>query len=450
MENFIREHSSRTDDSPEVKLRADAYSTKIRSEDHLSEPKSNSDDSKFSSCAEPSEQWKMFYESEWLNIKKGYIEPSSLKQWEDWHHKFDSNLCTMKDLDQALKLMTASLHNQWTQYSTPEEQAEKEKFESEGFITSGMEFAPFQHDYKLEFMHYGSPAQKSELREGDHIRSINNVQLKSQSIIEAKRLASGTAGNTVEVEYERNGQIHKTKLTLEQTPPPVIEGELMKDNVAHVRLPNFEGQAKLEGFLAKVKELKQQANGQLNGIIVDLRNDPGGDFPNALNLSSIFLPDDNMLITKSYVRASDPANPEALKEIINKVTPIDELRINHQPVDKDLVNELKNLKMVVLVNGSSVSASEVFTGAMQDNHRATIIGSKTFGKGVGYRTEHLPSGGVLKITALKYLTPSGRDLNGKGLTPDKIVVDDPATKADEQLEAAWQDVEDQRRNRKNG
>ncbi len=430
-------------------LRADAYSLAPEPSSKLSDEKSK-DVPEFSSCSEPSEQWRMFYENEWNSIKKSYIEPSALQNWDEWQHKFDSKLCTMQDMDIALKLMAQSLHNQWTQYSTAAEQAEKDQFESEGNLSSGMELSPFSKDYRLEFMHYASPAQQSELREGDLLRSINGVPLKNQSIIEAKRLASGKAGDGVEIEYERKGQVHTTKLTLAKTPEPVVEGDLLRDDIAHVRLPDFNGEIKLENLLAKIKELKQQTKNGLNGLILDLRNDPGGDFPNAVNLSSMFLPDDNMEIATSYVRANDPSNFSAMKVQRNKVVPLDELRINHRAVDRQLVEELKHIKMAVLVNGSSVSASEVFTGSMQDNHRATIIGTQTFGKGVGYRTEHLPSGGILKITALKYLTPAGRDINGKGITPDKIVEDDAKTKIDEQLEAAWQDVEEQRRIDKNG
>lgn len=430
-------------------LRAEAYSLAPDASSKLMLDKSK-DVPEFSSCSEPSDQWKMFYQNEWNSIKQSYIDPSALKDWDKWEHKFDSQLCTMQDMDTAIKLMAQSLHNQWTQYSTAAEQSEKEQFESEGNVASGMELSPFSKDYKLEFMHYGSPAQQSELREGDLLRSINGIPLRNQSIIEAKRLASGEAGEDVEIEYERNGQVHTTKITLAKTPEPVVEGELLKDDIAHVRLPDFNGEIRLENFLAKIRELRQQTKNGLNGFILDLRNDPGGDFPNAVSLSSMFLPDDNMEIATSYVRANDPSNFGAMREQRNKVVPLDELRINHLPVERKLVEELKHVKMAVLVNGSSVSASELFTGSMQDNHRATIIGTQTFGKGVGYRTEHLPSGGILKITALKYLTPAGRDINGKGITPDKLVEDDAKTKIDEQLEAAWQDVEEQRRIDKNG
>jgi C-terminal processing protease CtpA/Prc len=136
------------------------------------------------------------------------------------------------------------------------------------------------------------------------------------------------------------------------------------------------------------------------------------------------------------VRSLNPADGGGLKEKDLPVIPADSISNNGKVVDEKLVQTLRRLPLSVLVNGSSASAAEVLTGALKDNGRATIVGSHSFGKGVGYKTDHLPDGGVLSITELKYLTPSGYDLNGRGIAPDVQVEAKPGDTNDKQLEAA--------------
>jgi carboxyl-terminal processing protease len=147
-----------------------------------------------------------------------------------------------------------------------------------------------------------------------------------------------------------------------------------------------------------------------------------------------------MVVAKQFVRSQAPSAVNGLKETDLTVTPAHGITINGKFVDENLVLALRKLPLTVLINGSSASAAEVLTGALKDNRRATIVGSHSFGKGVGYKTEHLPTGGALGITEMKYLTPSGLDLSGQGIHPNLEVEAKPgdtrADSNDEQLKAA--------------
>jgi carboxyl-terminal processing protease len=116
--------------------------------------------------------------------------------------------------------------------------------------------------------------------------------------------------------------------------------------------------------------------------------------------------------------------------------PADAVMVNKTIVDPSLVNRLRKMRVVLLINGSTVSAGEVVTGAFKDNKRATIIGTSSFGKAVGFLTRGLPFGGLLSLTKAKYVTPSGYDVSDKGIEPTIVVEHDPTSSADEPIDVA--------------
>jgi carboxyl-terminal processing protease len=391
----------------------------------------------FSSCQAPSEVWQRFYHEEWKEVKDRYFDPAALKDFDKYEHKYDAQICTTDDLDLALKHMAGSLHNPWTKYTTAAEKAAKDDQGRLGLAPSGLELAsagPGQ--FKIEFIHYGSPAQKSLLREGDIVKSIDGKDLSKLSLAQAKLLQTGHSGDAMQVEAEHNGAKEVVSLPLAPTPHEEIASKLLPHGVGYVRLPDFETEERIDNFIQTIDTLNRQTPAGLKGLVLDLRNDPGGDLPNAVTMASLFLPNDSMVVAKQYVRSQDPANPNGLNERDLTVTPAHGMTVNGKFVDEDLVLALRKLPLTVLVNGSSASAAEVLTGALKDNGRATIVGSHTFGKGVGYRTNHLPDGGTFGITEMKYLTPSGFDLNGRGISPNLPVEARPGDASDEQLKAA--------------
>jgi len=391
----------------------------------------------FSTCDVPSEVWTRFYHGEWQEVKDKYFDPPALKNFDQFEHKYDEHICTPADMDLALKRMAESLHNPWTKYTSKAEKEAKDDQARLGLVPGGFELAPAgAGQFKIEFIHYGSPAQKSDLREGDIVKSINGKDLSSLTLAQARALETGQSGDTMQVEAEHNGASESVSLPLAATPDEKIESRMLAGDVAYVRLPDFRDEARIDDFIQTLDDLEKKTPGGLKGLVLDLRNDPGGNLPNAVTVASLFLPSDNMIVAKQYVRSFDPAAKDGLKEKDLQATSAHGMTNNGKFVDENLVLKLRKLPLSLLVNGSSASAAEVVTGALKDNGRATIVGSHSFGKGVGYKTDHLPTGGALGITEMKYLTPSGYDLNGRGISPDVPVEAKPGSTNDEQLRAA--------------
>ena len=202
---------------------------------------------------------------------------------------------------------------------------------------------------------------------------------------------------------------------------PVVRSEMRQANgrkIAHVRLASFTSGAHEEVGDAVRKLLKDGAR----GVVLDLRDNGGGLLNEAVMISSIFVPDGKIVSTKGRSR------PTHVYEATGGA------------IDSDI-------PVVVLVNDRSASASEIVTGALQDRKRATVVGTRTFGKGVFQEIEPLPNGGALDITVGEYFLPSGRNLGGggvkrgAGVTPDVKAVDDPDTpKRDEALLAALREA----------
>jgi carboxyl-terminal processing protease len=159
-------------------------------------------------------------------------------------------------------------------------------------------------------------------------------------------------------------------------------------------------------------------SGPLKGLILDLRNDPGGLLNGAVGISSAFLQ------ARATVVSTDGRTEDAKRKFI--AAPEDYLRGNRDDYLKHLPPGIKTVPMVVLVNGGSASASEIVAGALQDHKRATLIGTQTFGKGSVQTILPLGNNTAIKLTTARYYTPSGRSIQAKGITPD-IVVEDPTT-----------------------
>ncbi|MBS1992876.1 MAG: PDZ domain-containing protein [Cyanobacteria bacterium SZAS LIN-3] len=395
----------------------------------------------FSQCDSVPPVWQHFYHSGFEEVKEKYFDPRALKDFDQYEHKYDDRLCTPADLDLALKRMAESLHNPWTKYVSRAEQEAIADRERLGLVPAGFELAPTgDGKYKIEFIHYGSPAQKSPLREGDIVRSINGTDLSSLSLQQAKALQNARAGEQMQVEavdaVPQGAPDKVVSLPLAPTPPEQVESRMLDGGVGYVRLPDFKSEGRLGEMLKQISQLNQAQVGGLKGLVLDLRNDPGGDLPVAVTAASLFLPSEKMVVAKQYVRSHDPADVDGVRENDLHVLPADQLTVGGRPVDPQLLETLRRLPMTVLVNGSSASAAEVLTGALKDNHRATVLGTHTFGKAVGYRTAHFAGGGELRIAGMKYLTPSGYDLSGRGVIPDRELPLKPQDTEDEQLKAA--------------
>jgi len=248
-----------------------------------------------------------------------------------------------------------------------------------------------------------TPAQKGGLQAGDLIVAIDKKPITGMTLTEAVEMLRGKPGTKVRLHIKREGKdVFETKLTR-----AIIHVKSVKwrteGNVGYIRIATFN-----ENTVALLKEavteIKKQLGGKLEGLIIDVRNDPGGLLDAAIGATDLFL-------TKG-------------QEIVST-------RGRNQKIDSRVYatgNDMAaSLPIVVLINGGSASASEILAGALQDNHRAVVAGTKSFGKGSVQFVLPLTNGGAITLTTARYYTPSGRSIQAKGIEPD-IVIEQVHTK----------------------
>jgi carboxyl-terminal processing protease len=258
----------------------------------------------------------------------------------------------------------------------------------------------------------GLPADKAGLKAQDIITAVNGRSTTGLSIDDAVARIRGKAGTTVKLSLVRdNSQQLDLSITRQNIQVPSVEHSVINGNLGYIKVTTFADDT--SGSIIKAaNDLKAQ---NVKGIILDLRNDPGGLLSAAVTVSSQWLPDGTTLLQEK--RGS---------------TVVQTYQASGQ-------SPLKGLPTVVLINEGSASASEITAGALHDNKAATIIGTKSFGKGVVQQLINLKDGSELKVTIASWYRPNGKNINKKGITPDQMVQpgkDDSPTGNDAQKAAA--------------
>ena len=241
----------------------------------------------------------------------------------------------------------------------------------------------------------GSPAARAGVRSGDEILEVNGTSTDGLSLDQVSALLQGKPGTSVDLTLlpDDSNKPYSVKLVREEVHVGSTRTELLQKGYGYIRVSDFSDDTG-GGVVAGLHTLVKQSGGPLAGVILDLRDNPGGLLDSAVAVSDTFL--DKGLIVTAKGRAPD-ANFE------RRATP------------GDLLN---GAPLVVLVDEGTASAAEVVAGALQDNHRALIVGSQTFGKGSVQTVIPLPQGDAIKLTTSLYYTPSGRSIQAEGITPD--------------------------------
>jgi carboxyl-terminal processing protease len=265
-----------------------------------------------------------------------------------------------------------------------------------------------------------TPAYKAGVKPGDLIVKLDDTQVKGMTLNDAVKKMRGKAGTQITLTLLRKGEAAPIIVTLTRAEIQVqsVKSKLFEPGYVWVRISQF--QEKSPDDLARhVTNLFKQ--GPVKGLVLDLRNDPGGLLYGAVAISAAFLPH------KALVVSTDGRTEDARKKFF--ATNEDYLRGVKDDMMKNLPAAVKTVPMVVLVNGGSASASEIVAGALQDHKRATVIGTQTFGKGSVQTIMPLGNNTAIKLTTARYYTPSGRSIQAKGITPDLIVEEPGATTA---------------------
>lgn len=261
-----------------------------------------------------------------------------------------------------------------------------------------------------------SPAYKAGLKSGDLIMKLDDTQVRGLTLNDAVKRMRGTPDTKIVLTVIRKGEDKPLTFTLTRA---VIKSQSVKNKwieqgYGYVRITQFQDRTG-EDLAKALKSLQVENKTPLKGLVLDLRNNPGGLLDAAVGVSAAFLPKDDLVVyTEGRVVDS--------KMRLN-ATPMDYARRGKSDYLKDLPEEFKSVPIVVLINAGSASASEIVAGALQDHKRATIMGIQSFGKGSVQTILPMNNGSAIKLTTARYFTPNGRSIQAKGIVPD-ITVDD--------------------------
>ena len=254
-----------------------------------------------------------------------------------------------------------------------------------------------------------TPASRAGLKPGDLITKIDNTPVQGLTISDAVKLMRGDPGTSVKIIVVRKKLTEPLtfNLTREMIVAKGIKSELFANDIGYIRLSSFQSQS-TDYINNHVVKLQQESKNKLTGLVLDLRNNPGGVLGSAVGIADLFLEKGKIVYTKGRTGNSN---------------------LEYFATPQDI---LHGLPLIVMINEGSASASEIVAGALQDNRRATIVGTKSYGKASVQTIQELNNGTALKLTTARYYTPNGRDIHTQGIVPDIIIkLDEEASNKDE-------------------
>lgn len=325
-----------------------------------------------------------------------------------YYRPVDAAALRRVSVDQMLR----QLNDPYTAYLDPSDLAHLQDVEAGRYTGVGIEWRPQGGRAFIVRTFPDSPAAKGGVRAGDRVVRVDGHVVRAADGYAAMQRVRGPEGSAVRVDIARGSQpVRSVRLVRRTIQEQVVQQRMIRQGgrpIGYVRLDQFtQGSAK--ATKAAVRDLTERG---ARGLVLDLRGDPGGLVSEAIGVAGIFLPKGAVVATTSGAHEK-PATLRARGGTIAQGLPLE-----------------------VLVDRGTASSSEIVSGALRDNGRATLVGTRTFGKAVIQATVPLRGGGALKLTVASYRTPKGEDLAARGLRPAVAASDNPATPRDEALAAA--------------
>ncbi|MBD9184233.1 MAG: S41 family peptidase [Clostridiales bacterium] len=313
--------------------------------------------------------------------------------------KFIAGSDRTKMEDAAADAMVESLGDRWSYYIPASEYAAHMEQMNNSYVGIGVTIVMEDGGMRIQAVTPGGSAEEAGLRVQDLITRVDGVDIAGKTAAETRTLVRGTAGTTVEITVEREGENLTFPVERRQVDTPVATGILLENHIGLVTIENFDSRCHDETKAAVDTLLEQGAQ----ALIFDVRNNPGGYASELVKVLDMLLPEGEVFRTVDYAgkEKADYSDAACL-----------------------------DLPMAVLVNGDSYSAAEFFAAALQEYEKAEVFGNKTVGKGYFQNTFVLSDGSAVGLSVGKYFTPQGRNLAGVGVTPDReIPVDDETAAA---------------------
>ncbi len=319
-----------------------------------------------------------------------------------------------KLITDAISGMVSSL-DPHSQYFDKKSFTEFREGTSGRFVGLGIEITQEDGLIKIVSPIEGSPAFRAGLKTNDLITKIEDTPVKTLSLSEAVKRMRGEPNTqvTLTILRKEESRTFPVTITREEIKTRSVKGKIVEPGYGWIRLSQFQDRT-VEDFVEKAQELYKQEP-RLKGLVLDLRNDPGGLLDGAVAISAAFLPPDVTVVSTNGQLAESKATYKASPDFYAR---------RGDPL-RGLPAALKTVPLVVLVNEGSASASEIVAGALQDHKRAVIMGSQTFGKGSVQTVRPLGPDTGIKLTTARYYTPSGKSIQAKGILPD-VLIDETA------------------------
>lgn len=311
-------------------------------------------------------------------IKRDYVEPVSDK----------------KLLEDAIKGMLSGL-DPHSSYLDTEQYKDLKEGTTGRFGGLGIEVTMEDGFVKVVSPIDDTPAERAGIQAGDLVVRLDEKPVKGMSLAEAVKIMRGEPGSDILLTVVREGEEAPLKITITRAIIKVksVKSKILEKNFGYIRISSFQSSTG-QGVFKAVAELKKENKGNLKGVVLDLRNNPGGVLNAAVEVSDAFLEKGLIVYTEGRIKNS-------------------EMRFNAAPGDV-----IDGVPLIVLINAGSASASEIVAGALQDHKRAIIMGEKSFGKGSVQTILPTSGSAAVKLTTARYFTPSGRSIQAEGISPD--------------------------------
>ena len=329
------------------------------------------------------------FDKTWKVLYRDYYEPTLNHQdWYRWKRRYHGKLKTEDDAKVAIDTMIASLDEPYTRFMS-----KKDYEDLTTSITSkiyGIGVNIYSNAGKIEVFNVipSTPADIAQIKQGDIIAAVNGKDTNGMNISDVAALVRGPENSIVAIISLRNGKKLTKKIKRKEIKIKNVKSSVIDNHIGYIQIISFMGGTTPNEFVEALENTKNT-----DSMIIDLRGNTGGLLDNAVFIANMFIPQGEIveIIYRNGYKKSIEAN--AVQPILTK------------PV-------------VVLVNGASASASEILSGALKDYHKATLVGRKTFGKGLVQKVVPMPNRTGLNVTIARYLTPSGTDINKLGIKPD--------------------------------
>lgn len=358
---------------------------------------------------ESTQPQKLFNKS-WKIIKNKYYDSSMNGQnWTRWNKHYSDKIKTLDDAYVAINTMLASLDDPYSKFLSKEEYTEQNTNIDAKIVGIGVNIMTISGKTIIISVMDKTPASKADIKAGDIILKVNSTDVSGKTVSDVAALIRGEINTSVNLEILRNKKKLQKTITREEIQIKNINASIIDKNIGYIQILSFLSTDMTKEFVEALTKTQD-----CNGLIIDLRGNTGGLLPNAVVIADMFLTQGHIVSVVDRNKQKANIDAQSKPYAINK-------------------------PLVVLIDESTASASEILSGALKDNQKAILVGTKTYGKGMIQRIFPMPNETGMNLTIAKYLTPKGYDINKKGITPDyevKFTETDFKNNKDPQLDEA--------------